>query len=38
MKLKNDFVLIRTEKAGVHFGTLLERVGQEVRLPVSTRT
>lgn len=27
-----DFVLIRTQSAGVHFGTLLERQGQEVVL------
>jgi len=36
--IKNgDFVLIRTYSAGVHFGTLVERNGQEVVLSNARR-
>lgn len=36
--IKNgDFVLIRTYSAGVHFGTLVERNGQEVHLKEARR-
>lgn len=34
---KEDFVLIRTQSAGVHFGTLIERNGQEVHLKNAKR-
>jgi hypothetical protein len=34
---KDDFVLIRTQSAGVHFGTLIERNGQEVHLKDAKR-
>lgn len=34
---KGTFVLIRTINAGVHFGTLEEREGQEVRLSEAQR-
>lgn len=32
-----DFVLIRTQTAGVHFGTLVDRDGQEVHLSNARR-
>lgn len=35
--MKNKFVLIRTYSAGVHFGTLVERKGQEVHLKNARR-
>jgi hypothetical protein len=35
--MKGKFVLIRTYSAGVHFGTLIERSGQEVRLKNARR-
>lgn len=35
--MKNKFVLIRTHSAGVHFGTLIERNGQEVHLKNARR-
>ena len=35
--MKGKFVLIRTYGAGVHFGTLLERNGQEVHLSNARR-
>lgn len=34
---KGDFVLIRTYSAGVHFGTLIHRDGQEVHLSNARR-
>lgn len=34
---KGDFVLIRTYSAGVHFGTLTHREGQEVHLSNARR-
>lgn len=34
---KGTFVLIRTHSAGVHFGTLEEKEGQEVRLSNARR-
>lgn len=34
---KGTFVLIRTHSAGVHFGTLVERNGQEVHLKNARR-
>ena len=34
---EGDFVLIRTYSAGVHFGTLLHRDGQEVHLKDARR-
>lgn len=34
---KGDFVLIRTYSAGVHFGNLVEREGQEVKLANARR-
>lgn len=34
---KGTFVLIRTYSAGVHFGTLISRVGQEVHLSNARR-
>lgn len=37
MAKKGDFVLIRTYSAGVHFGTLLSREGQEVVLTNARR-
>ena len=38
MSIKNgDFVLIRTYSAGVHFGTLTHREGQEVHLKNARR-
>lgn len=35
--MKNKFVLIRTRSAGVHFGTLLNKDGQEVHLKNARR-
>jgi len=35
--MKGKFVLIRTYSAGVHFGTLIERNGQEVHLSSARR-
>lgn len=35
--MKEKFVLIRTYSAGVHFGTLVERNGQEVLLKNARR-
>ena len=34
---KGDFVLIRTYSAGIHFGILIERQGQEISLANARR-
>lgn len=35
--MKNKFVLVRTYSAGVHFGTVISREGQEIHLSNARR-